>query len=139
MGRILVALDSSENAPHVLETALRIARTFDDQLLLLRVVRIPAEVPTAVFTMSTDALLGVLQETARKELDALADAVSRERVEACEVTVGIPWQSICDTAKERGCTLIVIGAHGYKGLERLVGTTAAKVVNHADRSVLVVR
>jgi nucleotide-binding universal stress UspA family protein len=35
--------------------------------------------------------------------------------------------------------LIVIGSHGYDALDRLLGTTAAKVVNHADRSVLVVR
>ena len=35
--------------------------------------------------------------------------------------------------------LIVIGSHGYGGIDRVIGTTAAKVVNHADRSVLVVR
>ena len=36
-------------------------------------------------------------------------------------------------------SVIVIGSHGYGGLERLLGTTAARVVNHADRAVLVVR
>jgi nucleotide-binding universal stress UspA family protein len=35
--------------------------------------------------------------------------------------------------------LIVIGSHGYGALDHVLGTTAAKVVNHADRSVLVVR
>jgi nucleotide-binding universal stress UspA family protein len=35
--------------------------------------------------------------------------------------------------------LIVIGSHGYAGFDRLLGTTAAKVVNHAHCSVLVVR
>jgi nucleotide-binding universal stress UspA family protein len=139
MGRILVALDSSELAPTVLDTALRIARTYDDRLLLVRVVRIPAEVPTAVFTMSTESLLDVLKETAKRELAALAAVVPADRLEGTEVLVGVPWQVICDEAKERDCTLIVIGAHGYKTLERVVGTTAAKVVNHADRSVLVVR
>jgi len=139
MGRILVALDSSELAPTVLDTALRIARTYDDHLLLVRVVRIPAEVPTAVFTMSTESLLEVLKESAKKELTELASVVPADRLEGTEVLVGVPWQEICAAAKERDCTLIVIGAHGYKGLDRLVGTTAAKVVNHADRSVLVVR
>jgi len=33
----------------------------------------------------------------------------------------------------------VIGSHGYGGLDRLLGTTAARVVNHADRNVLIVR
>jgi len=32
-----------------------------------------------------------------------------------------------------------MGSHGYGFLERLVGTTAARIVNHARCSVLVVR
>ena len=35
--------------------------------------------------------------------------------------------------------MIVIGSHGYDTLDKVLGTTAAKIVNHADRSVLVVR
>jgi nucleotide-binding universal stress UspA family protein len=42
-------------------------------------------------------------------------------------------------ARAIGADLIVIGSHGYGGLDRVLGTTAARVVNHADRSVLVVR
>ena len=53
--------------------------------------------------------------------------------------VGVPWDTICTVAKEDNVDLIVIGSHGYDILDRIVGTTAAKVVNHADRSVLVVR
>jgi universal stress protein F len=34
---------------------------------------------------------------------------------------------------------VVIGSHGYGGLDRVLGTTAAKIVNHASCSVLVVR
>ena len=34
---------------------------------------------------------------------------------------------------------IVVGAHGYRPVERMLGTTAAKVANRADTSVLVVR
>ena len=47
--------------------------------------------------------------------------------------------AICSAAREHDVDLIVIGSHGYGILDRLLGTTAAKVVNHADRSVLVVR
>ena len=35
--------------------------------------------------------------------------------------------------------MIVLCSHGYGGIDRLIGTTASKVVNLADRSVLVVR
>jgi nucleotide-binding universal stress UspA family protein len=55
------------------------------------------------------------------------------------VEVGTPWQAICTVAKGMNAELIVIGSHGYGAVDRLLGTTAAKVVNHADCSVLVVR
>jgi nucleotide-binding universal stress UspA family protein len=42
-------------------------------------------------------------------------------------------------ATEEDVDLIVIGSHGYHDADRVLGTTAAKVVNHADHSVLVVR
>ena len=35
--------------------------------------------------------------------------------------------------------LIVVGNHRYHGVERVLGTVASRVVNHADRNVLVVR
>lgn len=51
---------------------------------------------------------------------------------------------VVDTAIHRAATehtadVIFIGSHGYCGLDRLLGTTAAKVVNHATCSVFVVR
>jgi nucleotide-binding universal stress UspA family protein len=55
------------------------------------------------------------------------------------VHVGAPWESICRAARENAVDLIVIGSHGVHGIERLLGTTATRVLNHADRSVLVVR
>ena len=49
------------------------------------------------------------------------------------------WDAICSHALEHDVDVIVIGSHDYRFLDRIVGTTAAKVVNHADRPVLVVR
>ena len=55
------------------------------------------------------------------------------------VDIGTPWDAICRKATELQASMIVIGSHGYSGLDRLLGTTAGKVVNHADCSVMVVR
>jgi nucleotide-binding universal stress UspA family protein len=52
---------------------------------------------------------------------------------------GFPWQAVCAAAVDESVDLIVIGSHGYSGIDHLIGTTAAKIVNHADRPVLVVR
>ena len=55
------------------------------------------------------------------------------------VRIGNPWSAICAAAREHDVDLVVVGSHGYEGVDHLIGTTAAKVVNHCDRSVLVVR
>jgi nucleotide-binding universal stress UspA family protein len=72
----------------------------------------------------------------------LADVVSHAppglRVET-SVGVGSPWESICDAAEDKQAVVILVGSHGDSAVDRLLGTTAAKVVNHAECSVLVVR
>jgi hypothetical protein len=48
----------------------------------------------------------------------------------------MPWHVICDAARDEGAALVVIGSHGYRGIDRLLGTTASKVVDYAKQSVL---
>jgi nucleotide-binding universal stress UspA family protein len=60
-------------------------------------------------------------------------------VEGIHVHIGTPWDTICREATSLDCDLVVLGSHGYSGFDRILGTTAAKVTNHCDRSVLVVR
>ena len=53
---------------------------------------------------------------------------------------GNPYQEIVNAAKELGVGLIVIGSHGYTGLERLLlGGTADRVIQYAPCPVLVVK
>ena len=59
--------------------------------------------------------------------------------EATLVGVGSPWEAVCHAAETRHVDLVVVGSHGYRGIDRVLGTTAAKIVNHAPCSVLVVR
>jgi len=63
----------------------------------------------------------------------------RELVGVLRPRVGTAWNTLCSVARDEQAELIVIGSHGYGGIDRLLGTTAARVVNHADCSVLVVR
>ena len=139
MGTILCALDGSPRAPAVLATAVDLARKLGDRLWLFRAVGLPTELPKEAFTVAPADLGGLLLEHARAELEALTLDVPGELVAQRSVELGMPWESICRAARTAGAELIVIGAHGYGLIERVLGTTAAKVVNHADRSVLVVR
>ncbi len=140
MKRLLVALDGSPRAPDVLRMAVAQARSTGAALVLLRAVGIPMDLPYTALAMSPADVLGVLEQRARADLTALARAVvPSDMLWEPRVETSAPWQSICDTAKAIDADLIVIGSHGYGVWDRILGTTAARVVNHADRSVLVVR
>jgi universal stress protein F len=139
MERILVGLDASPRAKDVLETAINLARKVGGKLVLFRGVGIPIELPPDAYSMPPDALGNLLETEAKRYLDGVATAVPPELLAETRVGIGTPWKAVCTAAHEVKADLIVIGSHGYQGIDRLIGTTAAKVVNHADCSVLVVR
>ena len=137
--KILVALDNSPRAPIVLASALEIARRFGGHLVLFRGVGIPLEIPAHALSQPPAALPQLLETSAREELVARARDVPSDVTATVSVKLGVPWEAICRGALEHDVDLIVIGSHGFSGIDRLLGTTAARVVNHADRPVLVVR
>jgi universal stress protein F len=139
MKRILVGLDGSPRSPAVLEVATTLARAQGAKLVLLRSVGLPPDVPQDFWKMTDEPLLDLLNDRARAYLETLVAQVPKELFDRVEVAVGVPWQAICDAARRDKVDLIVVGSHGYAGLDHLLGTTAAKVVNHAPCSVLVAR
>jgi nucleotide-binding universal stress UspA family protein len=139
MNRILVGLDASPRAKDVLDTAVNLARKTGGRVVLFRAVGIPLGLPPEAYAMSPDSLEDMLEREAKQYLEQLAAQAPEGVVESVIVHAGTPWRSICATAHELQADLIVIGSHGYQGLDRLIGTTASKVVNHAECSVLVVR
>jgi len=139
MKRILVCLDGSPRASTVLSVATPIAQSHGAKMLLFRSVGLPPDVPQDFWKMTDEPLLEILQRRAKDYLEGQAQLLPPEVRGGCEGAVGVPWEAICETARRDDVDLIVIGSHGYSGLDRLLGTTAAKVVNHAPCSVLVVR
>lgn len=139
MNRILVALDHTPRAKEVLAAAVDLAKRTNAKLHLLRCVGIPPELPANVWALPPAQVTEQLTATAKTELAADGTGIPAELFDGATVHVGVPWDTICTVAKELDVDLIMLGSHGYDVIDRIVGTTAAKVVNHADRSVLVVR
>lgn len=135
MNRILVALDTSDTANLVLERAIELARATGAKLRLLRVVEEHDERPAASAPEDTNGLVAI----AESELLFLAERVPADLRDGIVVEVGRPWDGICKIARSYEADLVVIGAHRYGVIDRVLGTTAARVTNHADRPVLVVR
>ena len=139
MKRILVCLDASPRAMSVLAAAADLAQRTGAKMSLLRAVGIPPELHKIVSVDLGADVIETLQRKAREELDLLAQDVPKPLLEGIHVHVGTPWDTICREAKVLDSDVVVIGSHGYGGIDHLLGTTAAKVVNHCDRSVFVVR
>lgn len=139
MKKILVGLDGSQRERGVLDAAIALARKTGAKLVLCRSVGVPHDIPSEAYGTSPEELPKLLESRARGDLEKLLAIVPAECRGGVHLVIGNPWPSIERAAREEDVDLIVIGAHGYDALDRVLGTTAAKVVNHADRAVLVVR
>ena len=135
--RILVALDGSKRAPGVLAAAAEVAARFNAVLIPFRAVTSPPEFPPAAHVSRGDALAKYLDDAARAELAVLTASLA-VRKEAPIVGHGEPWRAMLIAAEQHDVDLIVLGSHGYHGLDRVLGTTAANVANLACRNVLIV-
>ncbi|OJY22295.1 MAG: hypothetical protein BGO98_37560 [Myxococcales bacterium 68-20] len=139
MKKFLVGVDGSPRERQVLAAAVDMARRVGARLVVLRAARISTELPPEAYLMAEDDVNAVLERRAKVAVDDAVKGVPPHLVERVRVEVDEPWRAICRAAVEDDVDLIVIGAHGYGMVDRLLGTTAARVVNHAERSVLVVR
>lgn len=139
MKRILVAVDGSPRAQGVVDVAIALAARHEAGLLLLRAVTISQEVPQRVFAMTPDQVAAIVERDVAADLATIESRIPRELRLGVRVAFGTAWEVIDRVSEAEDVDLIVIGSHGYGGFDRIVGTTAAKVVNHATRSVLVVR
>jgi nucleotide-binding universal stress UspA family protein len=139
MKTYLVALDSSIRASQVLAEACALAQSTGAKLVLFRAIGLPSDLPIEAYAMSPDGVILVLQQRATAELAELAKRIPAGVKFEIRQEIGAAWQAICEAGRLVDASLIIVGSHGYSGLDRLLGTTASRVVNHADRSVLVVR
>ena len=138
IANILVALDGSPRGPGVFDAAAEVARRFGAALHPFRAIFVPPEFPAAGAGGQRDELPEYLSKEAYDEV-ILLTARARPLVVALPIVrVGQPWRTILALADELDVDLIVLGSHGYHGLDRILGTTAARVANLARRNVLVV-
>jgi universal stress protein F len=137
--KILVGVDGSPREPKVLEAAIALAKDRGGKIHLARAMMVPVSIPTAVWTLQGEDFSQFLVEHGNKELVATAERVPAELRGSAITRLGQPADVLIALAEELDVDLVVIGSHGYGGIDRVLGTTAAKVVNRAKCSVLVVR
>ncbi|MCA9709235.1 MAG: universal stress protein [Myxococcales bacterium] len=138
-GTIIVGLDGSPREALVRRRAVQVADAMGGRLLLVRAVQVPANIPAMVWALGDEEFKRFLVEHARNELQRMADALPEGLAEGVICREGRASEVLCDVARERRANLVVIGTHGFDRVDRLLGTTAARVTNQAPCSVLVVR
>ena len=141
---ILVPIDFSECSNRTLEYATHIAIRENASIWLLHVFRIPDYAVTHYGWGEQDcrpAELGSAELKARENLSAVEkEVLSRGiKAKAC-FRVGHPFEEIVSLANEPEVDLVLIGSQGCSSIKRLLlGSTTARVVEHARCTVMVVK
>ena len=143
---ILTPIDFSDNAAKITRSAAYVAGTFRAALHFVFVVQ-NFEDYSGFFVppVSMPNLEEKIFESAQQQMDSFLE--ENKRVldgygltgVTGKVLVGDVGEEILNYANEIGCDLIVMGTHGYKGLERIMfGSVADQVVKTACCPVLTI-
>jgi universal stress protein A len=139
---ILVAVDLSSESEVVLKQAQLIAGLNADTHLVY--VQEPMDnvyvgiVPQSAAFSGLGDLEAQLCEELKEKLGTLGERFSISS-DHLHILNGSPAHEIHRFAKDHAIELIVIGTHGQKGLQLLLGSTANSVLHGADCDVLSVR
>ena len=104
------------------------------KVILLNVVE---DIPNWAGVDLPAGLLDKSVESTKKELKTIAKASGMDM--DVDVRIGHSYNTILQVAKKKKVDLIIIASHRPGLQDYFLGSTAAKVVRHANCSVLVVR
>ena len=143
---IVTPIDFSENADMIAESAAYVAGKFGAKLHLIFVVQ-NFEDYSGFFVppVNLPNLEEELYQSAQQRMDEFVDT-HREAITAAgvselqsKVLIGDVTEEILQYVGENESNLIVMGTHGYKGLERIMfGSVADKVVKTACCPVMTI-
>jgi len=135
--KILVPVDFSDNSKKILDSAGDIAGKFGAALSVVFVVQsfddysgffVP-HMPVAKFEEE-------MVQGAEQKMDSFLESYTG--IEA-KVLIGDVGEEVVRYAEEIGIDMIIMGTHGYKGLEKVMfGSVAEKVVKTAPCPVLTI-
>jgi nucleotide-binding universal stress UspA family protein len=143
MKSIMLATDGSPSVEDATREAIELASELHLPLTVVSVAH--ANLPfVGYYGYAQTDLIAELKQYERDHVEQVLATV-RERAAAAGVageTValdGIPGEEICRAAQQRDVRLIVVGAHGWGRMGRMIhGSVSEYVLHHADAPVLVV-
>jgi nucleotide-binding universal stress UspA family protein len=138
---ILLATDGSPSARKATAAAIELAQATGAALRVVTVWRVPVYSFGYVAVNWTPELIEAERTHAHDIVETTVHLAGEADVEATAMLrEGDPTDEICEAAEETGAELIVLGAHGWGPLKRLVfGSVSTRVLHESPVPVLVVR
>ena len=136
---MLLGYDGSEPSKKALDVAIKFAKQLGAKLYILYVINV--DVTTELFGEYRGKIAEELMDKAKKLVNEAVEKAKSEGVDAEGlVEAGVPAEKIVEVAKNKNADLIVVGAHGYGGVKKLlIGSVSEKVIRLSVRPVLVVK
>ncbi|MCK9564352.1 MAG: universal stress protein [Bacteroidales bacterium] len=133
---ILHATDFSDASLRALEQARKLARHHGAKLHVLHVeVLLEARYPALAIAAVTSQ-----REQSEQQLQMLLSRTGDSEIVQATVKHARAAVAIAEYAESNDVDLIVVGSHGYSGIDRLLmGSEARKLIRYATAPVLVVR
>ncbi|WP_165787202.1 universal stress protein [Pseudohalioglobus lutimaris] len=137
---ILVALDISDEAGEVLDSARRLMSDEGAQLSIVNVIKPITGFYVDIFSVLADQG-GIESQAIEYASQWLKELAQNQGVEpkSIDILLGTPAVEIRRKAEEINAEIIVLGTHGRYGLGRLLGSTANGVLHGAPCDVLAVK
>lgn len=140
--KILIPVDSSEMAEEILKYGACLAGKLGAEICVMHVVE-PFSKKATVLSQFKQTMVDQTNELLKavgEEVMEQAKAVMKDAGVAVNYVtkLGYPSDEIVKTAREEGCTLIVIGCRGMNSLGKLMlGSVSSKVAQDAHIPVLI--
>ncbi len=134
---ILIAVDlvHTDQAKRLLDRG----RQLLDEGGRVRLLHVLEEVPAYALAALPRDLGDKRRAQAKEELRKMADKLGADADTEVDVRAGPPSSKILEAAGQHGCDLIMIASHNPGLSDYFIGSTASRVVRHAQCSVLVMR
>ena len=122
--KVLVPHDFTDVADCAISHASKIAKSYNGEVYLLHVVAKTEEI-----------------EDAKKKLNEIVQNVESKYGITIHILVRIGniFEDIGDVASEIGAGYIIMGTHGAKGMQKIMGSHALKVISHSKIPFIVVQ
>ena len=145
--KILLATDGSPCSEAAVNEVARRPWPTGSEVKIISAIELPTPPASEPWALPPDYFQDIekaAREQAQTALDKASAKCRASDNQQLKVTLalleGSPKHVILDEAEQWGADLIVIGSHGYRGLQRfLLGSVSQAVASHAKCSVEIVR